>query len=359
MMISKDFAALGIMSGTSLDGLDLALCRFRFQKGKWSFVLLKQSTVSYSGSWKKKLAEAHLLTGRELMKADTDYARYLASEVTRFLKGSRVLPAIIGSHGHTVFHQPENALTFQLGSGAVIAALTGIDTVSNFRLTDVALGGQGAPLVPVGDELLFGHYDVCLNIGGIANFSYRNNKMRLAYDICPANMILNKLSSLSGKLYDKDGKQASAGRVHTALLHKLNSLPFYRKPFPKSLGREWFEQVFYPLIENEKIFTEDKLATCTEHAAFQIAKAIERSGKQQCRVLVTGGGAKNRFLMKRIGHNSNAEMVLPDESLIDMKEAIVFAFLAVLRMNKSVNCLKSVTGARKDSISGALYKSYE
>ncbi len=355
-MLRNEFTALGIMSGTSLDGLDLALCRFRFLKGKWSYSLLKYQTVPYPGEWKKRLNETHLLSGCDLMKTDADYARYIASVTNRFLKESRIRPDVIGSHGHTVFHQPENGFTFQLGSGAVIAALTGIDTVSDFRMADVALGGQGAPLVPVGDEILFGDYDICLNIGGIANLSFSKNKMRLAYDICPANMILNKLAYLKGMPFDKNGMLASKGEVNAALLNKLNSLPFYRKPFPKSLGREWFEKTFYPLVKKSTIKTEDKLAVCTEHIAIQIANEIKKLKRKSCSVLATGGGAKNKFLINRIAKHTSAKIILPDESLIDMKEAIVFAFLAVLRINNRVNCLKSVTGANKDSISGALYQ---
>lgn len=354
-MAHMNITALGIMSGTSLDGLDLALCRFSFKNGKWTYELQKHKTIAYPPTWKKRLARAHLLSGHDLMKTDVDFAHYIASASNRFLKESRYRPEVIGSHGHTVFHQPENGLTFQLGCGAVIAALTGVDTVSDFRMTDVALGGQGAPLVPVGDELLFGHYDVCLNIGGIANLSFRKNHLRLAYDICPANMILNKLASLSGKPFDKNGLLASNGIVHAGLLHKLNNLPFYRKPFPKSLGREWFENVFYPVIQKENIKTEDKLATCTIHAAMQIAREIEKLNKKHCRVLASGGGAKNKFLIKSIAQHTSAEIILPDVSLIDMKEAIVFAFLAVLRINNRINCLRSVTGARKDSISGTMY----
>lgn len=356
-MIMKNMTtALGLMSGTSLDGLDLALCRFRFQKTKWSFSVIRHQTVPYPAAWKKRLAEAHLLSGCDLIQADAAYARYLASAINRFLKKSPVRPEVIGSHGHTVFHQPGNGFTFQLGSGAVIAALTGIDAVSDFRMTDVALGGQGAPLVPVGDALLFGEYDVCLNLGGIANLSFRKNKIRLAYDICPANMVLNKLAFLKGMPFDKNGLLASKGKVNAALLKKLNRLPYYRTPFPKSLGREWFEGVFYPVVHNEKIHVEDKLATCTEHAAIQIAEAIEQLNKKPCRVLTTGGGAKNSFLISRIIHHTSAQIILPDESLIDMKEAIVFAFLAVLRIHNQSNCLQSVTGAGRDSISGAWYK---
>lgn len=355
-MIQKGIIALGIMSGTSLDGIDLAMCRFVFKNGKWSYELIQHKTVAYSTAWKKRLAKAHLLSGLDLIQADADYAKHLAAVTKRFLKESRFRPDVIGSHGHTVFHQPENGFTFQLGSGAVIAASTGIDTVSDFRMTDVALGGQGAPLVPVGDELLFGDYDVCLNIGGIANLSFRKNKKRLAYDICPANMILNKLALLNGKPFDKNGGLASTGRVQNSLLRKLNSLSYYRKPFPKSLGREWFENAFYPLIEKEKIKTEDKLASCTEHIAMQIGKEINRVNRKSCRVLVTGGGAKNKFLINRIKHYTSAEIILPDESLIDMKEAMVFAFLAVLRINNQTNCFKSVTGANRDNICGALYK---
>jgi anhydro-N-acetylmuramic acid kinase len=352
-MQKLEYTALGIMSGTSLDGLDMAVCSFKNQGKRWQYKLLHHRTFPYSGKRKAFLSRLPELSAEELVQADTAYARYIAEKANQFIKECRCSIDVIGSHGHTLFHQPEKGFTFQLGAGAVIAALTGIDTVSNFRLADVALGGQGAPLVPVGDELLFSDYQACLNIGGIANLSFRRNGLRIAFDVCPANMILNLLAGFKGKSYDKNGAWASEGVVHSALLQKLNNLSYYKKPYPKSLSREWFEKEFYPILSKYKIGVNDKLATCTEHIAVQIARQIKRINKKNSRVLVTGGGAKNKFLTERLRYHTHAEIVIPDKSLIDMKEAIVFAFLAVLRISNNINCLKSVTGASADTICGS------
>ncbi len=347
--------ALGIMSGTSLDGLDLALCRFRKFKQRWQYKLIRYSTIPYEKRLKEELARAHALNGEQLIRLHYRYAEFIAQQVNRFLKPTGMRCDVIGSHGHTVFHQPEQGMTFQLGSGAVIAALTGIDTISDFRSGDVALGGQGAPLVPVGDALLFSEYDVCLNLGGIANLSYQKGRERMAMDVCPVNMILNTLAALKGRSFDRNGRLAARGNIHKPLLQKLNRLDYYHQPAPKSLSREWFSTCFYPLIHKSSLSIEDKLATCCEHIAMQIAWQLGHVKSKTCKILVSGGGAKNRFLMERLKYHFPAQWILASEPLLKMKEAIVFAFLAVLRMHKEINCLKTVTGACRSSVQGAWY----
>lgn len=354
-MKRKDsYLAIGLMSGTSLDGLDVALCSFTPKNNKWEYELVDAKTFSYSRQWREKLANAQSLSGEKLWQLHAAFGKLSANHVNEFLRGSKEKPVLVASHGHTVFHQPHNNFTTQIGDGASIAALTGIDTVCDFRSTDVALGGQGAPLVPIGDELLFYKYDACLNIGGIANISFnRNNKMQ-AFDICPANIVFNFYANQENKPYDKGGKIASSGKVNGSILKKLNTFSFYKKQGAKSLGREWIEEIFFPVLENSSLCTEDKMATAIEHSAFQIAAVLNKHKVKS--VLATGGGAYNNFLIKRIKHHSEAEIVLPDDKIIQFKEALIFAFLGVLRVQGEINCLCEVTGAKKDSCAGSVYK---
>lgn len=239
---------LGLMSGTSLDGVDLALCAFSQQAGKPQFKILKAKTIAYTTEWKKRLEGAKSLHAEEYFALHAQYGKFLGQCVNRFLKQTATQPVAIASHGHTIFHQPRRGFSTQLGCGATLAATSGTTTVCDFRSLDVALGGQGAPLVPIGDALLFNTYDACLNLGGIANISYTYQKKRLAYDVCGANMLLNHLSALRGKDYDKGGKMAAAGKLIPDLLKALNQLPFFTQKGARSLGREWFEQDVLPLF---------------------------------------------------------------------------------------------------------------
>lgn len=345
---------LGLMSGTSLDGLDLALCRFHSESRKWRYEVLKCDTVSYSEELRQRLAAADRLSGLELFQLDRDFAAYMAEQVNDFLKNVPQQPDFIASHGQTIFHQPEKGLTVQIGSGAVISARTGIKTVCDFRTTDVALGGQGAPLVPIGDELLYGNYDGCLNLGGFSNISFNRNEKRIAFDVSPCNLLLNALSSKMGLLYDKNGTNAREGYIFRPLLEKLDALDFYQKEGAKSLGKEWLDEVVEPLFASVDICVIDQLRTATEHIARQIASVLNRHKIKS--LLVTGGGTKNAFLMDRIRFLAPETMVvIPDDATVDFKEAIIFAFLGLLRLTEVDNCLKSVTGARKDNCGGAIY----
>lgn len=340
---------LGMMSGTSLDGIDLAICSF---KGDNLFDLLHFETIKYPLFWKEKLENAHRLTGLELRKLEIEYSEWVAETIQAFLQKTATEIYFIACHGHTVFHQPNEKLTLQILDGSIISAITQITTVCDFRSGDVALGGEGAPLVPIGDELLFSNYNACLNLGGFANVSYRKEGKRVAYDIAPANIILNHLARQEKLDYDHNGAMAKSGTVIPDVLKKLNSLEYYAQPFPKSLGREWVETHVLNLFKNTN--TAHALATATEHISTQIANVLN-SISQNGEVLVTGGGAHNLFLMNRLSAKTTAQIIIPPSDIIDAKEAIIFAFLGKLRLDEKINILSSVTGAQRDSIGGCVY----
>ena len=345
-----NIVALGTMSGTSLDGIDLALCRISDTGKAWSYEIIEAQTISYPSVWIGKLRNAPHLNAEEFLLLHNEYGRYTGELIHEFLRGKEA-PQLIASHGHTIFHQPENKFTFQIGNGASIAATTGITTICDFRNYDVALGGQGAPLVPTGDQLLFPEYDYCLNIGGFANISFDHDGSRIAFDTCPANIVLNELALRKGFAYDKDGRMGTSGTISEPLLQKLNNLDFYHQKWPKSLGREWSENQIMPLLSASGLSVEDQAATIYEHIAFQISNVIGNNG----RLLATGGGSKNRFLIEQLKRKTACEVVLPDEKLIDFKEALIFAFLGVLAFNGHINVLSSVTGAKQDHIGGIIY----
>ena len=348
----KSFRAIGGMSGTSLDGLDIVLCNFKHQN-KWSFSIEKSQTVNYNKKWKTKLSNAPSLTGYDLNILDLEFGGFIAEAINTFLENTETKADVIASHGHTIFHQPEKRLTLQIGNGHEIAVQTGLKTITNFRALDVALGGQGAPLVPVGDELLFSDFDFCLNIGGFANISYSDNSKRFAYDIGPANIILNYLTNKIGHDYDKNGALGVLGNSDPELLNTLNSLEYYSRKPPKSLGREWLEHYFMPILDNSQLLIHDKLRTVYEHIALQISGAFNL--KQQSKTLVTGGGAYNKLLIKLIKKNTKSELIIPDKDIVDYKEALIFSLLGILKLEGKANCLSSVTGARKNSSTGNIY----
>jgi len=350
----SSYRVIGLMSGTSLDGLDIALCKFELKEKRWSYKIEKAVTVSYNSKWKNKLANAHKRSAEKLAELDAEFGKFIGQQVAAFLKKNKINKVdLVSSHGHTVFHQPEKGFTIQIGSGAAIAVTCGITTVCDFRSGDVALGGQGAPLVPVGDKLLFSGYDACLNLGGIANISLERNKKRIAFDICPVNIVLNHLAAKKGLPYDKNGKLAARGQVNWNLLKKLNLLSYYNNYKSKSLGRESIEKYFISRINKERITTNDKLATASEHAALQIARVINHFKVKN--VLITGGGAYNTDLLIRVADYSDCALLIPDDKTIQFKEALIFAFLGLLRARGEVNCLKEVTGAKRDSCGGAVH----
>ena len=349
-MSTKYYTVVGMMSGTSLDGMDIILCRFHKDRGKWHYHILKAETYDYSPEWKQKLNESVTLGAGSFLLLHNEYGEYIGGRVKEFLAEDGLNAELVASHGHTIFHQPDRRFTFQLGSGATIAARCQITTISDFRTMDVALGGQGAPLVPVGDELLFNNYRFCLNLGGFANISNLKNYVRIACDICPVNIVANNLALRAGNEFDSEGLMGSHWKIFPELVHALNALDFYSKPAPKSLGREWVESTFFPVLSRFELTLEDLIRCVYEHIAVQISNYV--NNYETGNVLVTGGGAFNSFLMQLIRQKSKSSFVIPEIQLVKFKEALIFAFLGLLRYLNEVNCLASATGASSDSFSG-------
>jgi anhydro-N-acetylmuramic acid kinase len=355
MKTSGKYNVLGLMSGTSLDGLDIACCTFKQTRSGWEYSIEKAMTVKYPSAWHQKLSTAHLISGEELMALDAEYGKYLGNVCAKFLSLHKFNVDFISSHGHTIFHQPPKGFTYQVGNGNIIHAITGLPVVYDFRSLDVALGGEGAPLVPAGDKFLFSDYDVCLNLGGIANMSTEIRNSRNAFDICFCNMALNYLSSKLGKEFDDDGKIAAQGDVNESMLAKLKKIYLTMSEKRPSLGREIFEKQIQPLLDQSSVSIEDKLTTVTESSAYEIVRAILELKKNPS-VLCTGGGAFNSFLIARMLHHAgdDASLIIPDENVIKFKEALVFSFLGLLKVLGEVNSLKSVTHASRDSSSGVM-----
>lgn len=355
MLMRSKYRVIGIMSGTSLDGLDIAYCVFENRQSGWKYSIEQSSAVKYSPKWLSRLSRAHTLAGADLMALDADFGAYLGDLIRNFVLKHRVKVDFIASHGHTVFHQPENGFTTQIGNGYSMAVASGLPVVYDFRMLDVALGGEGAPLVPVGDKFLFNEYDVCLNMGGIANLSLDVKGKRLAYDICFCNTPLNILAAEASMKFDRNGTMAAGGSVDKKLLTSLTKLyQKYRTRRP-SLGREIFEKHFARMVAGNSVSLEDRLATFTESAAIEICRAI-KSHRSDSRVLCTGGGAFNSFLISRMLEHGGDELafIIPDEQVVKFKEAMVFGFLGVLRVRNEINCLKSVTSADRDSSGGTM-----
>jgi anhydro-N-acetylmuramic acid kinase len=358
----ETYKVIGLMSGTSLDGLDIAYCIFSLKDGRWDYEIVVAETVAYSQEFKNKLANIYNGSAAEIAMLHHHYGKFTGEEVKKFINKYSLTPDLIASHGHTVFHRPAMGFTFQIGSGADISAVTELPVVCDFRSIDVATGGQGAPLVPIGDLQLFGEYDMCLNLGGIANVSYDDEGKRMAFDICPVNIPLNKLAAQLGKPYDENGDLARKGNLNSNLLKHLNQLSYYRQPFPKSMGKEWIDENVLPLLKPE-LDTKDTLYTFSRHIAEQIAAVTSKFGEKKLKtsVLVTGGGAFNSFLIQLFEEYvpENISYIIPDKKTIMFKEALIFAFLGVLRVRNINNCLFKVTGAKKDTIGGALYGNYD
>ncbi len=350
----RDFKVIGLMSGSSLDGVDIAYVNFSHDNKKWFFQIVEAGNVPYSEYWKEQLSSAFNKDKEELKELDIEYGKYLGTITKKFIKKYEMEPKLIASHGHTIFHRPEEGFTLQIGDGQQIANETGIMTINDFRTEDVEKGGQGAPLVPIGDRHLFAEYPICLNIGGIANVSYELDNQRIAYDICMANQLLNYLAGKLGYDYDNNGNFAKQGKINQELLNLLNENHYYNQKPPKSLGREFFENEQHKIIDNSNLSVNDLLATATEHVAYQIIKATNEL--ESSKMLITGGGAKNQYLIERIKSLSKHEIIIPETMIIDYKEALIFAFLAALKMEGKINVLSSVTGASSDSSSGKIWK---
>ncbi|MBT8256857.1 MAG: anhydro-N-acetylmuramic acid kinase [Bacteroidia bacterium] len=353
-MKKDSYKVIGVMSGTSLDGIDLCYASFQFNH-KWSYSIIDAITIPYSEEWRIKLKHGIDQDMSELKALDTEYTWFLSETIRQYLNKEQLtgLDAIC-SHGHTILHQPQEGITYQIGNQPEIAKALSVPVVCDFRVQDVELGGQGAPLVPIGDKYLFSEYDACLNLGGFSNVSYEKDGQRIAFDICPVNIVLNELAGLFDLPYDHNGDLARSGKIDEQLLNDLNGLQFYKLPAPKSLGLEWVKEKVNPILSKSELSTKNKLRTFTEHIGFQIANQLNKLDISS--VLITGGGALNSFLIDRIEHYLDNPIVIPEMNTINFKEALVFGFLGILKLREEVNCLSSVTGARHDHSSGKIYQ---
>ena len=366
-MKKDNYHIIGVMSGTSLDGIDLAELGFNYSEKKWNFEIFVAETIPYSSFWKDELREAIKYSEEKLERLDFKYTEKLSEEISKFIKKHNIQEIdAVCSHGHTILHQPDKGFTYQIGNLPRISKMLGQTVVCDFRVQDVELGGQGAPLVPIGDKLLFPDFDYCLNLGGFANCSFKNKGERIAFDICPANIVLNKYAERLGKDFDEGGKLAASGKVDEGLLQKLNTLSFYSEKPPKSLGLEWVKSTVFPLLEAAAISSEDILRTFTEHIALQLAKQFSDASTEpvlsaveglsnRASVLITGGGAYNSFLIERLKDLASIEVIIPSPEIVEYKEALIFGLLGVLKLRDEVNCLASVTGASKDHSSGKIF----
>ena len=351
-MFKDQYHVLGVMSGTSLDGLDIAQINFSLQEGKWRFTLGVCKTITYSKERKTSLKILVAQDAQKLDEQDRLFTQFLGQEIRKFIDQNTIVDLdAVCSHGHTALHLPHKGITRQIGNRKELDQIIGIPVVCDFRVQDVQLGGQGAPLVPIGDRLLFNDYDYCLNLGGFANVSYSNGQKRIAFDLCPANIVLNSYANLLGLAYDDGGQLARKGKLLSSKLDALDALPYYKESPPKSLGLEWVRAQFEPILDPKTVKPIDGLRTANEHIAMQIAKPL----KAKSTVLVTGGGAYNSYLLERIESYKKLDLIVPDADLVEFKEALIFGLLGVLKLRDEVNCLSSVTGAKHDHSSGNIF----
>ena len=355
-MTSK--TVIGLMSGSSLDGIDLCCVHFYESEKQIKYRWVKGRTYSISQPLKKALQEANEEDKRHGSLLDQSFSQFALECLKTFLKELDEKVDLIASHGHTVKHEPENKITVQIGDGNYWAKELNLPVVYDFRTEDVLLGGQGAPLVPIGDTTLFKEYEYCLNLGGISNISYKQNNSVIAYDISMCNTPLNELVQRLRKEFDKGGIIAESGQFIPDLFDELNDLDYFKLTAPKSLDKAWYFSQMQPLFDRGSYSTANLLNTCCEHIGYQIAQSINlsKSDSKRSKVLVTGGGAYNTFLTSRIEKylDPSFKLVIPESYLIEYKEAIIFALMGWLRVHSKINILRSVTGATKDTSSGKI-----
>ncbi len=345
----KSWTAIGLMSGTSLDGLDIAKARFDIdENGDWNGELLEFECFDYPEELWGGLRGSMEMSALELKYLEKNWSEFAASKVCEM----KLEADLLCSHGHTVFHKPEDGITVQIGSGAILAARTGIPTICDLRSLDVAYGGTGAPLIPMVDRHLFSEYNACVNLGGFSNISISTDEETIAWDMGPCNNLLNLLAREVGKDFDEDGTMAREGLISESLLKELLALEYHDLRPPKSIGMEWFYNSLVPIIANNTGFSlENIMCTCVEYIAHTITKDLP-DGK----VLFTGGGARNIFLIERLNKLvDKSEIHIANEPMIDAKEAYGFAFLGLQRWLLMDNVLDSVTGASRPTSSGAIW----
>ena len=348
----KNFNVIGVMSGTSLDGVDIIYVKF-IQNESWSFKIINSKTYKYEDSIADILNDISKKSLEEIKEIDVVYTKKLAKIINRFIDEFSINKIdFVSSHGHTAIHDPSNLITYQMGNLSTLSSEINQKVICDFRVQDVKLGGEGAPLVPVGEKYLFQEYDSFINLGGFANISKHIEKSLIAYDICPVNVVLNILSKKIGRDFDDKGSIASSGKLIINLYEELENLEYYQSSPPKSLGIEWVHENIFPLINKYFDYPiEDLLRTLSNHIANQISNNLKGLDK----VLVTGGGAYNDYLIDIIRSKTDSEIILPSKNIIEFKEALIFAFLGVLRNLNINNCYSSVTGASKDHCSGKIF----
>ena len=340
------------MSGSSLDGVDLCLISFKKDQS-WDFKVIKYVQLSLSEELRKRLKNSENLNAREIHELDIDYGFWLGNQIKTFLANDSGVK-VIGIHGHTVFHDPKKNLSIQIGNGEVISHVTGLPTVDTFRIKDILHGGQGAPLVPIGDCLLFPDFQAWVNLGGIANITVKKEKGIMAWDIAPCNQVLNFLAGKLGHEYDKNGTIAASGHLLDEWLNELEKPAFFHQTPPKSLDNQWVKQ---HLITDLPTNTPDALHTYCFFLSKQIHQAVKRFSSPSTKILFTGGGANNLFLIDQIKKqlSPSFQVIVPDKIIIDYKEAIIFGFLGLLRFLNQRNVLGEATGSNSDTISGVLH----
>ncbi len=348
----KNFNVIGVMSGTSLDGVDIVYVKF-IQNESWSFKIINSKTYKYEDSTADILNDISKKSLEEIKELDVVYSKKLAKIINEFIDEFSINKIdFVSSHGHTAIHDPSNLITYQMGNLSTLSTEINQQVICDFRVQDVKLGGEGAPLVPVGEKYLFHEYDSFINLGGFANISNHKGESLIAYDICPVNIVLNNLSKKIGKDFDDKGSIASSGKLIINLYEELEKLEYYQSSPPKSLGIEWVDEYIFPLINKYFDYpTEDLLNTLSNH----IAKQISNNLKNLDKVLVSGGGAYNDYLIDLIRSKTDSEIIIPSKNIIEFKEALIFAFLGVLRYLNINNCYSSVTGATKDHCSGKIF----
>lgn len=359
------YHVIGLMSGSSLDGLDIAYCEINYDSGKWSYQIKIAETISLTPKWKLRLEKLVLQNAVTYIKTHAFLGHYFGELVKSFVEKHNIFDEIdfIASHGQTIFHQPDNCFTSQIGDPSAIAAKTGLPVISDFRHIDVALGGQGTPIAPIADKLFFSEYRFLINLGGIANITYQEGEPKAAFDITPINLILNKLANKMHLDFDKDGEIARSGSIIHDLYSDLNQSHYYAKDYPKSLSGGWVSKVMAPLVARYREPVPDKLRTICEHAAYQIGRSVELMAEKENvelkageKMLATGGGALNKYLIEKIDENSPLKVEVPDEETVNFKESLLMALMGVLRLRNEVNCLGAVTGASQNNIGGAIYQ---
>jgi len=348
----KDYYVIGLMSGTSIDGVDLVYVNFFFNK-YWSFKILKFKTYEYDKEWQNILKNLINKDQDSIKLIDKNYTKLLSKYILRFIEECSIKKiAFVSSHGHTALHDPSNSITYQIGNLKELSDYIGLKVICDFRVQDIKLGGQGAPLVTVGEKYIFPEYNTLINLGGFANITIKSNNNLTAYDICPVNIVFNHLSNLKDLKYDHRGKIALSGKLNIELFDCLQSLDYYKQISPKSLGVEWVNQNIFPIINSfSEIPLEDLLNTFSKHFASQIASNIKSAKK----TLITGGGAYNDYLIQNIMDLTESEIIIPNSEIIEYKEALIFGFLGVLKDLNINNCYSSVTGAIKDHCSGNIF----